>query len=274
MPQEYKYKIPYIKTKKQNSNTIIQNSYNKNKVSNVGNKLLSQAQLFKNKAGDLVHKVEDSNWLTIQNVLLFFLIIILLYILVALIVYVFSDCKKKTVLDYLLGTPFEPCGEGKGQEQTSYIEREILDEKEVFHIANQDYTYEQAKCKCAAYGGRLATKDEVIEAYNKGANWCSYGWSQGQSAYYPIQKCYWDKLADKRACGKPGINGGFFANPLLKFGINCYGIKPKGRVVQPKPARCDDKTNFCGLKRNYGSNNILDTDIISPFDKSRWSQFD
>ena len=28
-------------------------------------------------------------------------------------------------------------------------------------------------------------------------------------------------------CGNPGINGGYFANPDLKFGVNCYGIKPK-----------------------------------------------
>ena len=27
--------------------------------------------------------------------------------------------------------------------------------KEVFHISNQDYTYNQAKCKCNAYGARL-----------------------------------------------------------------------------------------------------------------------
>ena len=40
---------------------------------------------------------------------------------------------------------------------------------------------------------------------------------EGQTAYYPTQKCTWDK----KTCGKPGINGGFFSNPYLKFGANC-----------------------------------------------------
>ncbi len=28
------------------------------------------------------------------------------------------------------------------------------------------------------------------------------------------------------ACGTPGINGGYFDNPELRFGVNCYGVKP------------------------------------------------
>ena len=32
------------------------------------------------------------------------------------------------------------------------------------------------------------------------------------------------KLAGQ--CGKPGVNGGYFENPNLKFGANCYAVKP------------------------------------------------
>ena len=28
----------------------------------------------------------------------------------------------------------------------------------------------------------------IIEAYKKGAEWCNYGWTQGQLATYPTQK--------------------------------------------------------------------------------------
>ena len=28
------------------------------------------------------------------------------------------------------------------------------------------------------------------------------------------------------ACGVPGVNGGYFDNPEMRFGVNCYGAKP------------------------------------------------
>jgi hypothetical protein len=27
-------------------------------------------------------------------------------------------------------------------------------------------------------------------------------------------------------CGRPGINGGYFDNPEMRFGVNCFGAKP------------------------------------------------
>ena len=91
----------------------------------------------------------------------------------------------------------------------------FLEKDEVFHISNQDYSYEQSKCKCSSYGARLATKNEITNAYNNGANWCSYGWTEGQNAFYPVQKCYYDSLMEEsgflensdKYCGKPGLNG-------------------------------------------------------------------
>ena len=60
--------------------------------------------------------------------------------------------------------------------------------KEVFHIPNNKYTYKDAKAVCKAYGARLANYDEVENAYNKGGEWCSYGWSKNQLALFPTQK--------------------------------------------------------------------------------------
>ena len=152
--------------------------------------------------------------------------------------------------------------------------------KEVYHLANQDYTYEQSKCKCESYGGRLATKAELIDAYNKGANWCTYGWTEKQTAYYPVQQCDWDKIhelnerlpeKEKKYCGLPGINGGYFANPSLKFGANCYGVKPPGELNKPKDPYCPPM-NFCKLESNFEASHKLDTDEIVGFNNDKWSE--
>ena len=145
--------------------------------------------------------------------------------------------------------------------------------KEVFHISNQRYTYDQSKCKCAAYGATLATKADIINAYNNGANWCTYGWSEGQNAFYPVQKCEWNKMMaenrrfgehnrnKKKYCGYPGLNGGYFANKDLLLGVNCYGIKPKNIMTRPKEATCSFE-DTCKLNINYDASNVLNTDEI------------
>jgi len=103
--------------------------------------------------------------------------------------------------------------------------------KEVFNIAANRYTYQDAEPLCKAFGAELATYDQVKEAWSKGADWCNYGWVKGQAAVYPTQEDTFEKLQagpeDQRmACGVPGVNGGYFDNPDLRFGVNCYGPRP------------------------------------------------
>jgi hypothetical protein len=102
---------------------------------------------------------------------------------------------------------------------------------EVFNIKNNIYTYDDAQTVCASYGARLATYPEVEAAYNNGGEWCNYGWSEGQMALFPTQQTTWDKLQktknNKNACGRPGINGGYIDDTKIRFGINCFGKKPK-----------------------------------------------
>jgi hypothetical protein len=150
---------------------------------------------------------------------------------------------------------------------------------EVFHISNQDYTYDQAKCKCESYDARLATKSEVTNAYNDGAHWCTYGWTEKQSAFYPVQKCEWDVMTEtnerlpdneKKFCGMPGLNGGFFPNPEIKFGVNCYGVKPIGELSKAKDPYCEEN-NFCKLEQNYQASHKLDTDDIVGFNNEQWN---
>ncbi len=103
--------------------------------------------------------------------------------------------------------------------------------KEVFNIKENRYTYEDAEPLCKALGAELATYDQVKDAYDSGADWCNYGWIKGQRAIYPTQESTYEKLQagpkeQRNACGKPGINGGYFDNPELRFGVTCYGVKP------------------------------------------------
>ena len=150
--------------------------------------------------------------------------------------------------------------------------RDLEGPEQVFHISNQNYTYDEARCKCGSYDAKLATYPQIVEAYNKGAEWCSYGWSEGQTAYYPTQKCNWQKKSKKEqeACGKPGINGGFFSDKKLRFGVNCFGKKPEGKIIKIKDDNCGSEEGDNG-KCNYNSKNRLETDEIAPFNDNTWS---
>lgn len=105
-------------------------------------------------------------------------------------------------------------------------------DSEVFQVGNGNLTYIEAKAACRAQGAKLATYSQIEDAYNNGAEWCSYGWSDGQLALFPTQKDTYEELqagctGDQNACGRPGINGGFIANQNVQFAANCYGTKPK-----------------------------------------------
>jgi len=102
---------------------------------------------------------------------------------------------------------------------------------EVFNISKNTFTYYDAEPLCRALGAELATYDQVKEAWERGADWCNYGWVKGQTAVYPTQKGTWERIQagpeDQRtSCGVPGLNGGYFDNPEMRFGVNCYGTKP------------------------------------------------
>ncbi len=259
-----RYQIPYV-TKVFKKNNRNNRNYIKNELKEIEEKVAPKWDPAAVRKGVMI-------------VILGILALFLLIIIYMLIVYLITPCyHKKPVLDYLFDFEFNPCIEK--EPPVAVPDRPWRhEEKEVFHLNNQDYTYEQAKCKCAAYGGRLATKGEITDAYNKGAEWCSYGWSHGQAAYYPTQKCTWDQLQrgpkkHRWDCGFPGINGGFFANPRLKFGVNCYGVRPEGRLVKEKKPICTGK-EFCELQPNYEAAHKLDTDQVAPFNKNQWSKYD
>jgi len=116
-------------------------------------------------------------------------------------------------------------------DRSTLTEKVLPGRNEVFNVSQNRYTYYDAEPLCKALGAELATYDQVKEAWDKGADWCNYGWVKGQVASYPTQNATWEKLQQgpeeqRGTCGRPGVNGGFFDNPELRFGVNCYGSKP------------------------------------------------
>jgi hypothetical protein len=158
---------------------------------------------------------------------------------------------------------------------------EIRFKKQVFNIPGNYYNYENAKAICKAYGSELATYEQIEKAYNDGAEWCNYGWSANQLALFPTQKKTYDNLqkieGHENDCGRPGINGGYIANPNVLFGINCYGNKPKitseeeelMKKITPYPETMKD---IAFQKRVDFWKQHVDAILVSPFNYKTWGQ--
>jgi hypothetical protein len=130
----------------------------------------------------------------------------------------------------------------------SNVSKLIPKRKEVFNVAQDIYTYSDAEPLCKAYGAELATYDQVKEAWKKGADWCNYGWIKGQTAVYPTQQSTYDKLQagpeeQRGSCGVPGINGGYFDNPDMRFGVNCYGTRPNSNEADERYREANRQNN-------------------------------
>ena len=131
---------------------------------------------------------------------------------------------------------------------------------ETYHVQGQ-FDYSMAKSVCKAYDATLASLSQIKQAYEKGAEWCDYGWSEDGMVLYPTQEESW-KLYQKEKkdkCGIPGINGGYNPRKGQRLGVNCYGVKPSGMMplyaspVENKP-------------------NLPKQGTISPFNYKAWSQ--
>ena len=176
------------------------------------------------------------------------------------------------------------------EENTAEENNSTNDRKEVFNISKNIFTYDESKAVCKALGSELATYAQLMKAHKKGANWCNYGWSKKQMALYPIQKKYYDKIQKnvitKNTCGKPGVNGGYFDNKNLKFGVNCYGIRP-----DPNPDNIEyiieEENNVKNELNDISKKSDVEEELIDcykkqfknkeidiiPFNNSKWSRY-
>jgi len=185
--------------------------------------------------------------------------------------------------DVPTATPVPPQDE-MNKEQTGMskvVDRLLPPAKEVFTVSKNDYTYYDAAPLCKALGAELATYEQVKNAWQSGADWCNYGWVKGQMAVYPTQSSTYEELQEgpqeqKGACGKPGLNGGYFDNPELKFGVTCAGKRPpqsqhdanaitSGSTRALSAPMLDFEKKVMQFKE--GSENLG----ILPFNKEKWS---
>jgi hypothetical protein len=162
----------------------------------------------------------------------------------------------------------------------SAINRILPGKKEVFNVAQNKYTYSDAEPLCKAFGAELATYDQVKSAWNKGADWCNYGWVKGQAAVYPTQSSTYNKLQagpeDQRmACGVVGVNGGYFDNPELRFGVNCYGSKPSENDADIRNIMANPKNMTQGAlaydKKVQDYKQQMGHLPVNPFKEGAWS---
>ena len=203
-----------------------------------------------------------------------------IYMIILLIVNLLTRVFNIPIVDHIVAMF------GKVEKKADEVDAVPVAEKkdEVFNVSNNLYTYDDAQNVCSTFGARLATYDDIEDAYNKGAEWCNYGWSEGQMAYFPTQKDTWSSLQKSKknanSCGRPGINGGYIVNPNVKFGVNCFGKKP-----EPKPSelmrmqqRQTGPLNGEGqaeldAKVQYWRDHMDTMLTVNPYSKNKWSAY-
>jgi len=187
-------------------------------------------------------------------------------------------------------TPEErPSGMPGAKEQPGFLSRTFDKftkrdiDKEVFNVSRNLYTYDEAAPLCKALGAELATYEDLVDAQKNGADWCNYGWTKGQMAVFPTSEQTWNKLQTgeqryRNSCGKPGLNGGFFDNPELRFGVNCYGKRPIKKdtdelltdsdlIVPPTAEQIEFEKKVEKFRDNIGNINIL------PWNRGAWNGY-
>ena len=100
-----------------------------------------------------------------------------------------------------------------------------------------------------------------------------------------FKKETWNKLQKnelhKNSCGRPGINGGYFENPYIKFGVNCFGKKPKptdlekqmmqAQIDEPIPQT--EEEIALQEKVKYYQENGDQLLQVNSFNKKKWSRY-
>ena len=168
-----------------------------------------------------------------------------------------SDTTPDKPSDTTPDTPDEPDKIDSSKEQT-------------YHVQGR-FDYMNAKAICKAYDGKIANIKQVMDAYDNGAEWCDYGWSADRMVLYPTQYKSWksyQKLGNKKQCGRPGVNGGYNNNIFQQFGVNCFGTKPKLNGPMPTQVIPQESVN----KRVQYWQSKIPTLTVSPFNYTEWSE--
>jgi len=222
----------------------------------------------------------DGEYSTSKKILLFIVVAILIILIVInafkyffsvdIVAYMKDIFSNKPKIEIVVDQSYEPAPVPT-----------IRWKKQVFNVPGNYYDYENAKALCKAYGAELANYKQLEEAYESGAEWCNYGWSDKQMVLFPTQQKTFDKLqkiaGHENDCGRPGVNGGYIANPNARFGVNCYGNKPKIRpeereLMDNTPAYPVTMKDIVFDKRVDFWKNHVDDILVSPFNKYTWGE--
>ena len=217
-----------------------------------------------------------------SNIIIIIVVVMLAFLLsINALKYFFGFDVVASVKDIFLGNPVIDIKIIPIDSSSPSVVPEIKYREQVFNVPGNYYGYNDAKALCSAYGSRLATYNEIEDSYNSGGEWCNYGWSEGQMALFPTQKSTFHNLqgikGHENDCGRPGINGGYMTNPHIKFGVNCFGYKPKinseeeelMQNISPYPKTKEDI--LMEERIDYWKTKIDDI-LVSPFDYKKWSQ--
>ena len=221
----------------------------------------------------------NSNNSTILNIVLG---IIIFYMLIRFIEYIYNIDFSTKIYDVFTDTAKVDLNIITNDTSTSAnLLLNDLEEKQVFNIPGNKYDYDSAKALCKAYNSDLATYNQVEDSYKSGGEWCNYGWSEGQMALFPTQQTTYNNLqkveGHEHDCGRPGINGGYIANPNIQFGVNCYGVKPS--ITQEESDLMNTMTPYPETKKDKefqaevdSLKNKIAEILVSPFNYKSWTQ--
>lgn len=159
---------------------------------------------------------------------------------------------------------------------------DIIRGKEVYNIGNNLLTFTEAEKVCKAFDGELASLNQMMDAYNKGADWCHYGWLKDRIGVFPTQNT--EEARDDLDCGLIGVNGQEFKklnypriegldNPSRSYillGANCYGVKPSEEESQDHDAIINKIRNYDRSINLDKFDKVKNIEIL-PFNKKIWS---
>ena len=225
---------------------------------------------------------ENTNWSSGQQILGIIVAGVLVFLIfVNAFQYFFNINVSAYISDLFTNKPKVDIVVDQGNYQPAPVPV-IKFKKQVFNIPGNYYDYENAKALCTAYGSDLASYEQIEKAYKNGGEWCNYGWSEGQMALFPTQQKTFDNLQNipghEHDCGRPGINGGYIANPNVRFGVNCYGNKPKiteeeEQLMYTSTPYPESAKDIAFQKRVDFWKGQVDNVLVSPFNYKTWGSF-
>ena len=105
---------------------------------------------------------------------------------------------------------------------------------QVYHIFENVYTFDDAREECAKRSSSLSNPEQLLNAYNAGAGWCNWGWTNDGNAYLPSKT---------KQCNKDtGLLNGKNIDPYLRLGVNCYGVPTGPAKESSEPDESDESS--------------------------------